>query len=43
MENAKTLTAIFIIIAVFMGNFLYGLWSTRLRQNLVRKSTNPLQ
>lgn len=29
MENAKALLAIFLIIAVFMVNFLYGVWITR--------------
>ena len=43
MEYAKTFSAIIIIIAVFMGNFLYGEWVTRSRQDLARKSTNPLQ
>ncbi len=41
MENAKTLSAIFIIIAVFMVNYLCGIWITRSRQKLVSKSTNP--
>ena len=33
MENAKTLSAILIIIAVFMANYLCGVWITRRGQN----------
>ena len=31
MEHAKTLSAIFIIIAVFLVNYLCGVWIARKR------------
>jgi len=42
MEHAKTLSAILIIIAVFMVNYLCGVWVTRHGKKL-SKPTDPLR
>jgi len=39
MEHARTLIAIFIIMAVFMVNYLCGVWVTR-NGNKVSKPTD---